>query len=116
MRGPWPGVQSEMLLSSPMVVAAAPKLVGHMPVSCLTSLADYPWLEEFGTTESSNWLGKFGGVARSRRGVLQVPGNLLLDGARDGQGIAVIVRAFIERDLAAGRLVELYRDDSRVTS
>ena len=108
--GPWPGVQSEMLLASPMVVVAAPSLLGDVPLGDLNALSAFPWLEEFGTSESTSWMRRFG-VARGQRGMMKVPGNLLLDGARDGQGIAVTVQAFVERDIAAGRLRLLYTED-----
>ncbi|MEP5728988.1 MAG: LysR family transcriptional regulator [Sulfitobacter sp.] len=108
--GPWPGLENEMLLQSPMVVVAAPSLVGDTEFADLVELAKFPWLEELGTSEATAWHRRFG-VPRAELGMMQVPGNLLLDGARDGQGVAVTVRAFVERDIAAGRLRELHSED-----
>jgi LysR family glycine cleavage system transcriptional activator len=105
--GVWPGVEAEMLLQSPMVVVAAPTLVGDQPFEDLNAIADFPWLEEFGTSEATNWFKRFG-VPKAKLGMVQVPGNLMLDGARDGQGVAVTVREFVARDIAAGRLRELH--------
>ncbi len=102
--GNWQGLDAELLLSSPMVVVAAPALVGTGDLPSLDALIDYPWLEEFGTSEADRWLAQHGVKRKLGRGFTQVPGNLLLDGARDGQGVAVTVRAFVERDIAAGRL------------
>jgi LysR family glycine cleavage system transcriptional activator len=109
-RAPWPGLESDMLLRSPMVVIGAPSLVGTGALPDVETLAGLAWLEEFGTTESTNWLGQYGLLRPARGGMMQVPGNLLLDGARDGQGIAVTVRAFVERDIAAGRLRVLHEE------
>ncbi len=109
--GPWPGTESEMLLQSPMVVVAAPSLVGERPITDLNELADFPWLEEFGTSESTRWFRRFG-VQGMARGLMQVPGNLMLDGARDGQGVAVTVREFVARDIAAGRLRVLHTEET----
>lgn len=109
--GPWPGVEAEMLLQSPMVVVAAPSLVGDKPITDLNQLAEYPWLEEFGTSEGTRWLRRFG-VSEMTKGMMQVPGNLMLDGARDGQGVAVTVREFVARDVAAGRLRELHVEET----
>ncbi|MEW9918335.1 LysR family transcriptional regulator [Marimonas sp. MJW-29] len=109
--GPWPGVEAEMLLQSPMVVVAAPSLVGDAPISDLNELGKYPWLEEFGTSESTRWLRRFG-VEGMSKGMMQVPGNLMLDGARDGQGVAVTVREFVARDIAAGRLRVLHTEET----
>jgi LysR family glycine cleavage system transcriptional activator len=39
-----------------------------------------------------------------------VPGNLLLDGLRDGQGVALTVREWVKQDIAAGRLVLLFEE------
>jgi len=111
-KAPWAGLESRMLLRSPMVVVGAPVLVGKAPKLGKDALADFPWLEEFGTTESTNWLAQHGVLRPAKGGLMQVPGNLLLDGARDGQGIAVTVRAFVERDIAAGRLRVLHVEDS----
>lgn len=108
--GPWPGVDAEMLLESPMVVVAAPSLIGEGPIPAISDLAQFPWLEEFGTSEATRWMRRFG-AQDSKLGMMQVPGNLVLDGARDGQGIAVTVRAFVERDIAAGRLRVLHTED-----
>ncbi len=109
--GPWPGVDAEMLLRSPMVVVGAPSLVGEKTYSELGELGQFPWLEEFGTSEATQWLRRFG-VERGAQGMMQVPGNLMLDGARDGQGIIVTVQAFVERDIAAGRLRILHCEEN----
>ncbi|MGC1498230.1 MAG: LysR family transcriptional regulator [Sulfitobacter sp.] len=109
--GHWPGLDAEMLLNSPMVVVGAPSLVGQGALPKLENLTDFPWLEEFGTSEASRWLVQRGVQRRIAHGVTQVPGNLLLDGARDGQGIAVVVQAFVKSDIAAGRLREIEVDN-----
>lgn len=103
-KGPWPGLEAEMLVQSPLVVVAAPSLVGTGPLPGVEGLADLPWLEELGVTESTKWMQRHGVYKTATKGQTKVPGNLLLDGARDGQGVVVTVRAFVERDIAAGRL------------
>ena len=110
-KGPWRGLDAELLLESPLVVVAAPSLLKGARPTTPADLADYPWLEELGTTEASNWLRSRGVDRITTRGRIQVPGNLVLDGARDGQGVAVGVRHFVKADLKAGRLVELFSDN-----
>jgi LysR family glycine cleavage system transcriptional activator len=106
--GNWSGLHSEPLLLSPIVVVAAPALLSGRSIDRPADLADLPWLEELGTTEATRWL-QAQGVAQGIVGsFVQMPGNLLLDAARDGQGAAVTVRHFVEPDLHAGRLVELF--------
>jgi LysR family glycine cleavage system transcriptional activator len=109
--GDWPGLDAEMLIRSPMVVVAAPSLVGQDTVPRVEDLTNLPWLEEFCTSEATKWLAQNAPKLKFGRGLTKVPGNLLLDGARDGQGVAVTVRAFVERDIAAGRLRVLEVED-----
>ena len=107
--GPWPRTETEMLLQSSIVVVAAPSLVGTAPIEDLSQLAVYPWFEEFGTSESTRWFRHLG-LSGLTKGLIQVPGNLMLDGARDGQGIAVTVHEFVARDISAGRLRVLHTE------
>ena len=105
--GGWTGVQSEMLLQSPVVIVAAPKLLGEKTSWTPTELARLPWLEEIGTTEATTWLAEHGAGPERGAGRTELPGNLVLDGLRAGQGVTVTVRHFVEPDNKAGRIVEL---------
>ncbi|MEL7090923.1 MAG: LysR family transcriptional regulator [Pseudomonadota bacterium] len=110
-QGPWPGLDSRLLMATPMVVVAAPRLVTGHRVHSVEDLSHLPWLEELGTTEGTAWLTRRGIAAGVQGPLTQVPGNLILDGARDGQGVAVTVRLFVEADLKAGRLVVIEEED-----
>src|SRR6056297_2149844 len=109
--GHWPGLESELLFRSPIVAVAAPQLVEGKRIECPADLADVPWLQEFGTNEASDWLRRRGVVKERAAGLVQVPGNLLLDGLLGGQGVAVTVRAWVRQDIAAGRLRLLFEDE-----
>ncbi len=109
-QGGWPGLTAEPLLTSCLVVVAAPSLLRGREVADPRDLADLPWLEELGTSEASHWLRTKGINRANVGGRVQMPGNLLLDAVRDGQGVSVVVRDFVESDLRAGRLVELFRE------
>lgn len=112
-QGNWPGLEAEMLLPAPMSVVAAPQLVEGRSVTCPEDLLDLPWLEELGTTEAGKWRRDHGGQGALRTRVT-LPGNLLLDAVREGQGVAAAVRPFAAADLKSGRLVELFcSDDGR---
>ncbi|MGV6803064.1 MAG: LysR family transcriptional regulator [Ruegeria sp.] len=108
--GGWMGVQSEMLLQTPMVIVAAPGLLGSKTDWSAVDLARLPWLEEVGTTEASTWLAERGAVVKHGAGRISLPGNLLLEGVRAGQGVTVTVRHFVERDILSGRLVEIHAE------
>ena len=112
---PWEGLDSEMLVHSPMVVVGAPALIEGIADRNIDALAALPWLEELGTSEGTSWLRSYGARAGRTGTSLQMPGNLLLDAARDGQGLAVTVRCFVENDLAAGRLVLLDQSTNDAT-
>lgn len=109
--GDWAGYESTLLWESTMVVVGAPALVGQGHYADIAALAQFPWLEEFGNSESTSWLQRHGVTQSSS--LMRVPGNLLIDGVRDGQAIAVTVRRFVERDIEAGRLRVLHEEEGR---
>ncbi len=108
--GGWSGVQADMLLQTPMVIVAAPQLLGGKTNWTPTELAQLPWLEEIGTTEGTTWLAQHDAGPARGAGRTELPGNLVLDGLRAGQGVTVTVRHFVEADIKAGRIVELYAE------
>lgn len=108
--GNWPGEEAELLFPAGLVVVAAPALVGDREIGDPAELAALPWLQEYGTTESTDWLRRKGLKSRRNAGVTHVPGNLLLEGARQGQGVVLTVRQWVEDDLAAGRLRLLFEE------
>ncbi|MFC2968460.1 LysR family transcriptional regulator [Acidimangrovimonas pyrenivorans] len=110
--GDWAGTEAHLLVDSGLVVIAAPELVGGRAVGCVADLADLPWMQELGTNEATDFLERHG-VARGAGGLTSLPGNMMIDAVRDGQGVAVIARAFVAADIAAGRLRLLFEDDSR---
>lgn len=107
--GGWQGLENVILWESAMVVVGSPELVEGIDRDDAEALARLPWIEEFGMSEASRW--RYRVMGETRRGsTLQVPGNLLLDGARDGQGVTVVPRRFVERDIEAGRLQVLHEE------
>ncbi|MDO6797776.1 LysR family transcriptional regulator [Shimia thalassica] len=107
--GRWDGLQSEELLPSSIAVVAAPSLIGDQIITSPADLVHFPWLQEFGTSESTVWLSENGvhdGTVKG--GMIHLPGNLMDQAARNGQGVAVTARAWVEDDLKAERLVLLF--------
>jgi len=112
-KGDWPGLVSEPLLRTDFVIAGARSLIGAREVCRPDELLQFPWLQEIGTTETNDWL-KARGVTKGRvKSLTQLPGNLLLDGLRSGQGVVAATRAFIEADVARGDVVILFEGDDR---
>ena len=108
--GNWPGLESELLVISPIVVVAAPSLVGTRDITSPSELRDYHWLQELGTSEATNWFAEHGVDRDAGRGYTALPGNLMLEAARAGQGVAITAAVFVEPDIKAGRLRQLFSD------
>jgi len=98
------------VLISDMVVIGHPSLVGGIDLSDPSSLVDMPWLQELGTNEVAEWLTFHGVVPDRRLNVTHLPGNLIMDALRRGEGISYTARAFFRNDLDSGRLTELFSD------
>lgn len=111
--GVWSGLEAELLVNTPIAIVAAPDLVGEGGEIAPGDLTGYHWLQELGTNEASEFLELHGRTLDRSKGVTSLPGNLMLDAARDGRGVAVIARAFVEADLRAGRLRLLYEDSRK---
>lgn len=111
--GNWPGLEAELLVESPVAVVAAPALVGDRRIETPQDLAPYHWIQEIGTNEATDWLAEQGVSREAGLGTSAMPGNMMLEAARLGQGIAIVARVFVEQDVAAGRLRVLFEDGRR---
>jgi len=101
--------ESEVLFAADMVVVGTPQLLGSSPPGDPRSLLDLPWLQELGTTEASDWLVRQGVTLHHPLSITQMPGNLILEAVRRGDGLTYTVRDFVADDIRAGRLVEVSR-------
>ena len=107
---PFPGLEAEKVIPTTTVLVAAPALMAGRRGRGLGALDGIPVLQELGTSETTDWLAGRGVAAARLGGLLQLPGNLMLDAARSGQGVAVTARLFVEGDLEAGRLVLIHEE------
>jgi LysR family glycine cleavage system transcriptional activator len=108
-RGTWRGLDAELLVPTSMVLVAAPSLVGERVIRDAADVADLPLMQELGTSEISAWLTRRG-VTAQRRKVVHLPGHLVLEGLRRGDGASLSTRAVVERDIAAGVLTVLFEE------
>lgn len=110
-RGGWAGLTVEPLVPTDIAVVASPSLLAGRRIDDPAALLDLPWLEEAGTSEVTNWLARRGIGAGQRVRLTQLPGNLVLDALRRGDGVsAAVPRVFVEEDIAAGRLTVLFEE------
>lgn len=110
-RGEWSGLEAQLLVTTCRVAVAAPSFICDDCPTSPADLANFPLLQEVGTSESSLWLEKHGVCGAGKGGVTVLPGNLTIDAARRGQGITVTAQIWVQEDLDSGRLVKLFEDD-----
>jgi LysR family transcriptional regulator, glycine cleavage system transcriptional activator len=109
--GDWPGLDCEPLISTSYVIVAARSLVGDRRIASPSDILDLPWLQELGTTEITDWLRSRGVLARKSGDIAHMPGHLVTEALRRGEGVTATTRILIEPDLAEGRLVVLFEED-----
>jgi LysR family glycine cleavage system transcriptional activator len=105
-----PHPDAESVLISDMIVIGTPSLVGGRDLHDPASLTDLPWLQELGTNEAAEWFTYRGVVPDRPLTVNQMPGNLIMDAVRRGDGITYTARAFFRNDLEVGKVVELFSE------
>jgi LysR family glycine cleavage system transcriptional activator len=98
------------ILVSDMVVVAAPSLVGETRVRGPADLLQMPWLQELGTNEVADWFACRDVRIDRPLMISQMPGNLIMQAVRRGDGITYTARAFFEKDIEAGRIKVLFSD------
>lgn len=105
-------MEEKVVLISDMIVIGTPSLVGDRDLSDPASLVSMPWLQELGTNETAEWFTYHGVIPDQPLMINHMPGNLIMDAVRRGDGIAFTSRAFFVEDLEAGRVVELFSEPS----
>jgi len=109
--GEWPGLVVEPLVSSSIVVVAAPQLLEQYPVKTPDDLVNLPWVQETGTDEWRVWLADHGVNVSGKRNIIHLPGYMAIQAIREGQGVGMTARIFVEAALKAGRLIALFDSD-----
>ncbi len=105
-----PTSEAPAVVVTDMVIVGSSDLVAGYQIDSPTSLIDVPWLQELGTNEVADWLRYRGVVPEKRLNISQMPGNLIMNAVRRGDGVTYSARAFFDDDIAAGRIVELFRE------
>jgi len=112
-KGDWPGLEAELLIKTRIAIVAAKSLVGDREFSSPADLTEFHWLQELGTNEASEYLALHGTTLNRAKGLTSLPGNMMLEATRAGQGIGITARAWVDADLEAGRLRLLFQGDKR---
>ena len=98
------------VLISDTVVIGTPSLIGEQTVDDPAALMDMPWLQELGTNEVAEWFELRGVTLERPLMISQMPGNLIMEAVRRGDGITHTIRAFFKEDIQSGRVVELFSE------
>ncbi len=98
------------VLVSDMVIVGTQELVDGRRLDTPGSLIDMPWLQELGTNEVADWLRYRGIVPDRPLNITQMPGNLIMNAVRRGDGLTYTARAFFREDIASGQIVELFSE------
>lgn len=108
--GKWSGLKAQMVLPGCLTVVASGDLIGKRVLKEPSELLDFTLLQEHASVEFDLWLEKVGVSPNANRRVVRMPGNMLLDGIRRGDGIGATVPAFIVDELRSGKLIALFDD------
>ena len=109
--GRWPGLEVTPFLLPNMVVVAAPSLIGTRQITDPTMLVDLPWLQEMGTNEVAEWMERQGVTPKEQMKIIHMPGNMIMEAVRRGNGLTYTARMFVEEEIQSGQLLELSSED-----
>jgi LysR family glycine cleavage system transcriptional activator len=98
------------VLIADMVVVATPSLIGAQAITEPEMLLDMPWLQELGTNEVADWFVRHGVMPEGPLKITHMPGNLIMEAVRRGDGITYTARPFVEEEIRSGRLIELFSE------
>jgi LysR family glycine cleavage system transcriptional activator len=98
------------VLISDMVVIGTPALIGTRRRQDPAMLVDLPWLQELGTNEVAEWMARRGVTLDRPLIINHMPGNLIMEAVRRGDGITYTARAFFQEEIRSGEVVILHSE------
>lgn len=106
--GGWPGLEDTPLILTRFLICAAPALAAQVEGKPPEALLSLPWLQELDTDEVRMWQRMEGIEAPPPARVTSLPGPMLMQALRDGQGVGSVAEIFALPDLEAGRLAAVH--------
>ncbi len=98
------------VLISDTVVIGTPALIGLRALRDPAMLMDMPWLQELGTNEVAEWMARRGVKLDRPLIINHMPGNLIMEAVRRGDGITYTARAFFQDEIRSGQVVVLHSE------
>jgi DNA-binding transcriptional LysR family regulator len=102
----------ETVLVADMVMVGTPELIGQNKIADPAMLMDVPWLQELGTNEVADWMARHGVTLERPLIITHMPGNLIMDAVRRGDGITYTARPWVASELQSGQLIEIFTEKS----
>ncbi len=98
------------LLISDTVVIGTPSLVNEKALDKPAMLKDVPWLEELGMNYVADWFERRGVRLDRPLMISHMPGNLIMQAVRRGDGITRTIRAFFAEEIQSGKMTVLHSE------
>jgi LysR family glycine cleavage system transcriptional activator len=111
-QGHWPGMDVTSLLLPKMVVVGTRELIGKQKITDLATLVEAPWLQELGTNEVAEWMERQGIVPDRPLMITHMPGSLIMEAVRRGDGLTYTARCFVDKEIRSGQLMELCSENN----
>lgn len=108
--GHYPGLDLTPLLLPDFVIVGTPDLIGPQEITNPAMLIDLPWLQNLGTNEVAEWMGRHGVTLNKPLMITHMPGNLIMEAVRRGDGVTYTARSFVDAEIRSGQLVELFTE------
>ena len=105
-----PDKEGTPFLVSDTVVIGTPSLIGEKALDNPATLMGIPWLQELGTNGVADWFERWGVTLDRPLMISQMPGNLIMQAVRRGDGITHTIRAFFEEEIQSGKMTVLYSE------
>lgn len=103
--GDFPGLDAQFLVAGDYVVVATPELLAGRSACSIADLCDLTWLFSPHLPVYKRWAGE-NGLDLEGTNIRDVSSMSMITAAvRAGGGVSVVIRAMVESDIAAGRLV-----------
>ena len=110
--GNWPGMEATPFLLPDMVVVGARELIGRRKITDPAKLVEMPWLQELGTKEVAEWMERQCVTPKRPLMITHMPGNLIMDAVRRGDGLTYTARCFVDKEIRSGRLMVLSSENN----
>jgi LysR family glycine cleavage system transcriptional activator len=103
--------KADVLIGVDLAIIGTPSSFGTRKIDKPADLVHLPWLQELGTNEVTDWLARHGVILDRPLMITHMPGNLIMDAIKRGEGITYTARQWVEDEIRSGQLVELFPEE-----